>query len=316
VWSPGGNVTWLYEGSLSVEGTSGSRKRGRSRGQVETILGGSRQPPTAGRRSSQREASRRRQRCQRYPAARPWVQQAHVPHGGARLTARHAEAFFRGREPRRCPVRSFRSPNSAGPSPGAQALSEDPGTCGEVGTRSSFQVAEVACSHLPSSIVRGRKTSIGPEAVAERRLASPADGGHGLRDGERVCGSLLDLLSRDKSNGTLRGFRFAKMQVDGRRLSLRLVIALTGVAGARAWLSGEDLERSFGACGVSGSGGLGGQLGRARRATVGRQTNALGGQGFSRSKRPRVVRILDAEKASASGASSGQFRSWRQRKLR
>lgn len=90
--------------------------------------------------------------------------------------------------------------------------------------RFRWQKSPARIFRLQSVGVARRRWVLG--AIAGRKHASPADGGHGLRDGERVCGTFPDLLSRDDGSGTLRGFRLAKMQVDGRRLSLRLVFAL------------------------------------------------------------------------------------------
>jgi hypothetical protein len=153
-------------------------------------------------------------------------------------------------------------------------------------------------------------------AIAERKHASPADGGHALRDGERVCGTLPDLLSRDHGSGTLHGFRPMKMQVDGRRLSLRLVFALTGGAGAAARLSRKALLpfRGF----------EGERIGWARRPTRacsasdhGTSEEVLAVVKASRGPKDQGLSASSTLKRRRTrGASLRRFRSWRQRKLR
>jgi hypothetical protein len=140
-------------------------------------------------------------------------------------------------KPREGPVTPFEPQSSRG-FRGSVSPRQEPETHDGAGTRFLVQVAEVAWSHLACSASLGRKTGSGARVVARRRLASPPDEGHGLRDGERVRGLLSSSFpGRGQTNPVADlGLRF---QSDGRRLSRCVHGALTGFVKAAARLSGK-----------------------------------------------------------------------------
>jgi hypothetical protein len=190
-----------------------------------------------GEGSSLRGRWRKRQGCQRVTVARSWVQQAHVPPAGSPAWPLIARSPLEAVKPREGPVTPFEPQSSRG-FRGSVSPRQEPETHDGAGTRFLVQVAEVAWSHLACSASLGRKTGSGARVVARRRLASPPDEGHGLRDGERVRGLLSSSFpGRGQTNPVADlGLRF---QSDGRRLSRCVHGALTGFVKAAARLSGK-----------------------------------------------------------------------------
>lgn len=98
-----------------------------------------------------------------------------------------SEAFPEAREASGWSGKAFRGPNLEGRSRGA-SRDEVPETC-DVGVHvSRFRWQKSAVGAFRLHALEVAKLRVGPRAIVERKLASPADVEHELRDDERVHG--------------------------------------------------------------------------------------------------------------------------------